>query len=188
MQRPPCPRDAEAEAERERLQAIKDSTPEELSFGAGDVVRLKTPHDLHYGSPKDWVTTGVGKVIVGGARLGYGCEATGDEYLVEVGAQRLWVKVWELSLLFAAPRLSPAEELEQEKKRRHMERDRRVAAAEQIEQRKYERLSALKKRQAAMKTPRLPSAGAGSEVTREQVADIEPDADSQQRVSWIVSR
>ncbi len=140
-------------------------------------MRLTNPHELHYGSPKDWVTTGVGKVIVGGARLGYGCEVTGDEYLVEVGAQRVWAKAWELSLIFAAVRLSPAEEIEQEKKRRRMERDRRIAGAEQIEKRRRERLSALKKRQAAMKTPRDPPAG------EERAADAEPDVDSQEGVS-----
>ena len=185
MQRPPWPTDDEAEAERGRLQAIKESTPKELDFGAGDIVRLVNPHGLHYGSPNDWVTTGVGKVIVGGARLGYGCEATGDDYLVAVGGQRVWAKSWELSLLFAEPRLPPAEELEQEKKRRHMERDRRVADAEQKEKSRRERLNALKKRQASMRTPRARPDGEESEVTREQTAEAGVDAGSQEGVSWI---
>ena len=57
-------------------------------------MRLTNPHELHYGSPQGWVTTGVGTVIVGGARLGYGSEASGGEYLCEIGGRRLWAKEW----------------------------------------------------------------------------------------------
>lgn len=77
------------------------------------------------------VMVGVGTVIVGGTRLGYGNEVTGGgEYLVEVGGRRLWAKETELMLVHAVPRLPVEEEIIQERHRREVERGKRQATIE----------------------------------------------------------
>lgn len=177
MQRPAGSLDKDTERKAQQPDSPSSSTSSD--FGAGDVVQLKNPKALHYGGPKDWVTTGVGKVIVGGARLGYGSEITGGEYLCEVGGRRLWAKEWELSLMFAAPRLPPAEELEQEKKRRQMEREKRVANIEQNHKRSRARLEALKVRQAAAKSPRGDPAGEETEVEPQRKTAPRPGAQAE---------
>ena len=83
----------------------------------GDVVRLRDPKNLSYGSSKDWHTTGVGKIIVGGEHHGY-ANFRGGEYLLSIGDQKVWAKRAEMTLIYAAPRLSVEEEREREEQRR----------------------------------------------------------------------
>lgn len=160
----------DTEAELQSLRVKCNRTPEVTDFGAGDVVRLINPQELHYGCPQDWVTTGVGKVIVGGARLGYGSNISGGDYLIQVGGRRLWAKEHELSLLFAEPRLSHAEEIQQEQKRREIERQKRLAELESGQKRSRARLTTLEKKrqnQEAAQAPRDYHAGEEQELPTE---------------------
>ena len=101
-------------------------------FGHGDIIRLKNPSDpeaLTYGAAKNWATTGVGRVMVGGRRHKGDC-------LVDIGGQRLWVKQTEIDMVLQStePRPSTAEEIRIENKRRARERkvrqkERRARAA-----------------------------------------------------------
>ena len=134
-------------------------------FGSGDVVRLNDPKALHYGAPKDWITTGVGTVIVGGTRLGYGSEISGGgEYLLDIGGRRLWAKETELMLVHGVPRAPVEEEIELERLRRSTERGKRRAAVEAQEALATARMEALKVRTAAKKSPRYPGQSATPKV------------------------
>ena len=68
-------------------------------FGYGDVVRLKNPsqpESLMYGAARNWKTTGVGKVMMGGRRFKGDC-------LVDINGQRLWVGPDEIEMILENP-------------------------------------------------------------------------------------
>ncbi len=98
----------------------KTPPPSIDEFGPGDIIRLVNPahpEALAYGAAKNWATTGVGKVMVGGRRHKGDC-------LIEVGGQRLWVKQNEIDMVVASdePRPTTAEEIKRENRRRARER------------------------------------------------------------------
>ena len=92
-------------------------------YGFGDIVRLRhpdVPETLAYGAAKNWQTTGVGKVMMGGRRFKGDC-------LIDINGQRLWVTPNEIDMLAENPdpRPSTAEEIKREQKRRARERKQR---------------------------------------------------------------
>ena len=104
---------------------VKAPTPPPSTdeFGPGDIIRLVNPSHpeaLAYGAAKNWATTGVGKVMVGGRRHNGDC-------LIEVGGQRLWVKQNEIDMVVQSndPRPTTAEEIKRENRRRARERKHR---------------------------------------------------------------
>lgn len=104
----------------------KTPPPSIDQFGPGDIIRLVNPahpEALAYGAAKNWATTGVGKVMVGGRRHKGDC-------LIEVGGQRLWVKQNEIDMVVPSdePRPSTAEEIKRENRRRARERKMRQKA------------------------------------------------------------
>ena len=106
--------------------SVRASVEEEWEPAVGDVVRLRDPKNLSYGSSKDWHTTGVGKIIVGGEHHGY-ANFRGGEYLLSIGDQKVWAKRAEMTLIYAAPRLSVEEEREREEQRRAAAKKKRQA-------------------------------------------------------------
>ena len=123
LQRDPClPRDFLHIRARTPPKRTKPKTPPSSidQFGPGDIIRLVNPahpEALAYGASKNWATTGVGKVMVGGRRHKGDC-------LIEVGGQRLWVKQNEIDMVLQSdqPRPSTAEEIKSENRRRARER------------------------------------------------------------------
>jgi Ca2+-binding EF-hand superfamily protein len=137
----------------------KTPPPSTDQFGPGDIVRLVNPahpEALAYGAAKNWATTGVGKVMVGGRRHNGDC-------LIEVGGQRLWVKQNEIDMVVQStePRPSTAEEIRRENRRRARERKARQKA----------------RRERAAKWSEVTGGGGEEEMQMEEVRELFDEID-----------
>ena len=162
-------------------QSKKDAFKGKARIGwepsVGDVVRLKNPQALHYGAPRNWLTTGVGKIIIGGERHGFkGTSREGgeQEYLLSVGGVRLWAKQSEMNLIYAAPRLTHEEERQNERSRRSSERQAREARA-RARAAGMDRLSARRLELEALGTAELRQAALDAGVKAETLDAVTMD-------------